>query len=112
MYTDRSTYPIWTANVDLPRGTQLEYKFVKISKSQSGNFEVSWEVLQNGNRTVKTYERAKVTLTEHYSDAFFRWEEIIPASVADSLNQSMTIVDQSQETGYTSGPPNPAKLSP
>ena len=45
MHTDRSTYPIWTADVDLQRGTQIEYKFIKKSTSKNGNLEVTWEVL-------------------------------------------------------------------
>ena len=92
MTTDRSTYPIWTANVDLQRGTQIEYKFIKKSTSSNGNLEVTWEVLQMGNRTVKSLQRARVILTEHFSDGFFRWEEILPASMAMSPNQSMTVV--------------------
>ena len=82
MNTSRDHYPIWSVDVELPRGAKIEYKFIKRLTQKTGNTEVTWEALQSGNRLVKTLDRAKVKLTESFSDCFIRIEEILPDNVS------------------------------
>lgn len=111
MKTSRDNYPIWSVDVELPRGAKIEYKFIKRLTQKTGNTEVAWEALQTGNRLVKTLDRAKVKLTESFSDCFIRIEEILPDSASISQNLSMNKASQSEGTGYTSGPPDSSKLT-
>jgi alpha-amylase len=39
LHTDGTTYPTWNVNVDIPAGTQYDYKY--IMKSSDG--KVTWE---------------------------------------------------------------------
>ena len=45
MKTGRDSYPIWSVDVELPRGTKLEYKFIKRLTKPTGDTEVTWEAL-------------------------------------------------------------------
>ena len=94
MKTDIATYPTWTVNVEVPRGVPLEYKFFKKSSCEDGSIRVFWEVLQLFKRRIETHDKAKIILTEHFSDAFTRWEEIFPASATISPNQSFIKTNQ------------------
>ena len=91
MHSDTPNYPIWTTSVSIPRGTLLEYKFVKKKTSFNGLEQFDWEQLLIGNRKVETYSRSKVVLFEHFSDASVRREDILPANVSTSRSASMTI---------------------
>jgi alpha-amylase len=53
-----ATYPVWTANLDLPAGTTFEYKYVK--RDGSGN--VVWE--SGGNRTATVGGDGSLTLSD------------------------------------------------
>ena len=86
MHTSSANYPIWTINIDLPRGTKVEYKFVKKSTCNDGAERFTWEVLQVGNRVVETLNRARVILFEQFSGSNMRREDILPASIAVSPN--------------------------
>ena len=45
MKTSRDSYPIWSVDVELPRGAKIEYKFIKRLTQKTGNTEVTWEAL-------------------------------------------------------------------
>ena len=77
MFTDTPNYPWWKVTVSVPSRIVLEYKFVKMKTTPDGMKQFDWEQLITGNRKVETFNRSKVVLTEEFSDASMRREEIL-----------------------------------